>query len=229
MAQGHGGRGEDGMGAKRISRRKVLTKGALTGGALVAVMAGGPAVAVPGLGAGETGRMSGQNGIGKAAKDLFDGRIDGFAGKPAEAVLRELVDRELIRDIIHAYSLRVAHGLSPADLFTPDGAFIQAPGGGLRGNAVRGRAAMDTFYAAIPAGQTVPMIHNIMIEISGDSARAVSSIEMRKNGDGGESLIGSGVYRDQLIRVAGRWLFVEREVVLFHWGRVEPGWQPRAG
>jgi hypothetical protein len=156
--------------------------------------------------------------------DIFIGRHDPFAGKPAEAVLRELVDRELIRDLIHLYSLRVPQGVSVADLFTFDGAFIQHTDARIAGFEVRGYDALDAFFSALPPGRIVPTIHHITTVITGDVARAFSSIEVRNFSAAGESQTGSGTYRDRLRRVDGRWLFEERVVDFIQWGVIEPGW-----
>lgn len=74
----------------------------------------------------------------------------------------------------------------------------------------------------------MPMIHNHLIEIDGDEARAICSIELRVGAQGGESIIASGYYRDQLRREQGIWKFVERDVTFFHWVPIQEGWtKPR--
>jgi hypothetical protein len=166
-------------------------------------------------------KMPGQGG----ATRLFAGRLDGFGGKSHEAQLREVVDREEIRELAHIYAHRVAHGLSMADLFTDDGAYIQRQSADdPTPQEVRGRAALEAHYVTRPAGIAMPMIHNHLIEVAGDEASAICSIELRVGAEGSESMIASGYYQDRLRRVGGRWMFVERDVTFFHWVPLSQGW-----
>ena len=61
------------------------------------------------------------------------------------------------------------------------------------------------------------MIHNLLINLNGDEADGVCSVELRL-WHGGESSLASGYYRDSFRREDGRWKFVVRDVVFFHWG-----------
>jgi hypothetical protein len=160
---------------------------------------------------------------------LFARRLDAFQGGSAEALLREIVDREQIRDLTHIYAHRVAHGLSNADLFTDDGAYVHRHAPDAVPHETRGRAALDAHYVERPAGTAMPMIHNHLIEIAGDEARAICSIELRVGAPGGESIIASGYYRDRLRREHGHWKFVEREATFFHWVPIQQGWTGAPG
>jgi len=153
----------------------------------------------------------------EAGAAIYARRFDSFAGKDAAGMLRELADRELIRDLTHSYAHRVAHGLANADLFTDVGAYIHRRTLDDPGHVTRGRAALDAHFAPRPGttGGAMPMIHNHLIEIDGDEARATCSIELRVSADG-ESMIASGFYRDRLRREGGVWKFVERDVAFFH-------------
>jgi len=145
-----------------------------------------------------------------------------FAGKSLEQRVQELADREEIRDLIATYAHRVAHGLSNADLFTDDGAYIHRRSVDGEAEVSRGRAALDAHYVERPgsAGVATPMIHNQLVSVSGDEASSFCSIELRL-WRGGASSMCSGYYRDRLRREAGRWKFVEREVSFFHWAAPE--------
>jgi hypothetical protein len=136
-----------------------------------------------------------------------------------EQNIRELIDREEIRDLIATYAHRVAHGLSNADLFTDDGAYIQRRSPDETPEVTRGRAALDAHYAARPgaAGIATPMIHNSLLSVHGDEASGVCSIELRIRGEGG-GIMASGYYQDRFRREDGRWRFVERAVTFFTWG-----------
>lgn len=158
-------------------------------------------------------------------RPLFAGAGTALGAKGPEALLRELADREEIRDLTALYAHRVAHGLANADLFTDDGAYIHQRSPDEPPHAVRGRAALDAHYVARPemAGVATPMIHNHLIEVDGDEARAICSIELRIAA--GEGIFASGYYQDRLRREGGRWKFVERAVTFFRWGPPNPAQQ----
>lgn len=130
--------------------------------------------------------------------------------------IQRLCDEQEIRDLVSIYAHRAAHGVSMADLFSDDGAFINhvphAPT-----LEVRGRKALDAYYDGLPASgnRPVPTIHNHLIGISGNDATGISSIEVRITGNG-QNLIGSGYYNDRYRKENGRWKFVSREAELFH-------------
>jgi hypothetical protein len=158
-------------------------------------------------------------------RPLYTRRLDALGGKTLEQTIQVLADREEIRDLTAIYAHRVAHGLANADLFTDDGAYINRRSPDSAGTEVRGRAALDAHFIERPggAGGAMPMIHNHLIEIDGDDASAVCSIELRV-GENGVSTIASGYYQDRLRREDGRWKFVLRDVTFFHWAPLLQGW-----
>ena len=159
------------------------------------------------------------------AGQIYTRRLDSFRGKSPEAQIQEVADREQIRDLTATYAHRVAHGLANADLFTDDGAYINRRSLDDPGTEVSGRAELDAHFVVRPgaAGSAMPMIHNHLIEISGDEAKAICSIELRLS-ENGTSVIASGFYQDQLRRENGRWKFVVRDVTFFHWVPLSEGW-----
>ena len=167
-------------------------------------------------------------GVGPASE--FGGHLpfhsfpDAFEGKSLEQRVQELADREEIRGLIATYAHRVAHGLSNADLFTDDGAYIHRRSVDGEPEVTRGRAQLDAHYVARPSAEGVatPMIHNTLITLDGDVASSICSIELRLWHDGASALA-SGYYRDRLRRDGGRWKFVLREVTFFHWGAERTG------
>ncbi len=147
-----------------------------------------------------------------AEQPLYAGRIDAFRGKSTAQKIQLLADREEIRDLIATYAHRAAHRQSMADLFTDDGAFINRPDAMMPPIEFRGRAALNTFFNGLGSQpqQPLPMIHNFLISVNGDEARAISSIEVRII-DKGRVVDGSGYYQDRFRREGGRWKFVERD------------------
>jgi len=120
---------------------------------------------------------------------------------------QELIDREEIRELIARYAHRIAQGISVADMFTDDGVFIvRFPGRPVI--AVNGREKLDETYSVDNAisDHPLPMIHNVLIEISGSEAIGVCSNELRLT-ENGKSMIGSGYYQDRFRRENGRWKF----------------------
>lgn len=150
-------------------------------------------------------------------RPIFADRPKVPIGRGFERTVQELADREQIRDLTATYAHRVAHGLANADLFTDDGAYIHRRSPDEEPHEVRGRAALDAHYIARPEsrGVATPMIHNHIVEIDGDQARAICSIELRIAS--GAGIFASGYYEDQLRREDGLWKFVERRVTFFRW------------
>lgn len=146
-----------------------------------------------------------------------------FDGKTTEQKLREIADREEIRELVSRYALGIARAAPVGDLFTEDGIFIQRVPG-QEPQEFRGRAALGPMYAEV--AKTVgplPMIHNHIIDVQGDEATGQSSIEIRMTADG-RSMIASGYYDDRYRRVDGRWRFAKRDATVFHLCSLQEGW-----
>jgi hypothetical protein len=151
-------------------------------------------------------------------------RFAAFQGKSLDQKVQELADREELRELIADYANRVARGLSAADLFTEDGAFLlRVPDHPVQ--EVRGREAIEAMYAAVRPDDEhpLPMIHNYQFVIDGDRAVGLCANELRI-AIGGESIIGSGYYEDQFRREHGNWKFVVRDATFFHWVPIQQGW-----
>ena len=157
--------------------------------------------------------------------DLFEQRLEPMHGKLLEAVVRELADREEIRDLIATYAHRMAHGPAAADLFTDDGAYINRGAADLPPREVRGRAELNEYYCdrSAWAERPLPMIHNELIAVAGDEATGICSVEIRL-GANGTSIVASGYYKDKYRREGGVWKFAERDASFFHWVPLAQGW-----
>jgi len=155
---------------------------------------------------------------------LYMNEFKAFRGKTLEQRVQELADREEIRELIAKYAHRVPRGLSNADLFTEDGCFIvRAPGRPT--SQVTPRSAIDKMYQASKgdADHPKPMIHNYVIEITGNEAVGICSNELRIT-ENGKSIIASGYYLDTFRRENGLWKFVVRDANFMHWVPIQQGW-----
>jgi hypothetical protein len=157
---------------------------------------------------------------------LYKGRIDGFKNKTLAQKIQELIDREEYRELTAIYALRVAHGVSTADLFTDDGIFTVDEGSGKPLRSSGGsRAALDKNMnqTATMPHKPLPEIHNYLIKVNGDHAQAICANELRRIEDG-KSWVGAGWYSDVLRRENGRWRFARRDMRFRHYVPLEQGW-----
>ncbi len=144
-----------------------------------------------------------------------------------EAMVQELWDREKIRELTYQYGLSIE--LQDEDrmaaLFVEDGVadFSQLGRG-----EIRGHAALREFYRTTWPLEVKPFFTNHIIEIDGDRATGICSLENRATRDG-ESLIGAGRLHDEYARVDGEWKFARRRVEMFYFAPLSEGWAKRAG
>ena len=162
--------------------------------------------------------------MSSSSEPLYAQNFAAFRNKTLNQTVKELADREEIRELIARYAHRIAHNVSVADLFTDDGAFLVYTPGKSAVEA-RGRAELDKMYGSMAGRtvQTLPMLHNYLVVISGDEATGICSLEVRAS-ISGQSIIGSGYYDDIFRRVNGNWQFVVRSVSFFHWVTLQEGW-----
>lgn len=128
--------------------------------------------------------------------------------------------RAAIADLVHEYA-RCVRNDRPEDvpaLFAPGGSFEIRDGHPSRPDfTVRARfdspAALGEYLMAGKGKpHPVPLIHNLMIEVEGDSATASSVMEAQVFGTDHKVF---GEYRDSFRRIAGRWLFASRTYTIF--------------
>jgi SnoaL-like domain len=146
--------------------------------------------------------------------------------KPVEQMVRELADREEIKELTARYCWHVqrGEGEAVARLFTRDG-ILDMQGGALGSRAVRGADDLLKFYrdSVNQPAMAVPFIHNHIIEISGDDAHGTCTIDARFNRNG-ESVIAAGWYEDKYRREDGMWRFAERKIFFHHVVPLKKGW-----
>ncbi len=98
-----------------------------------------------------------------------------------------------------------------ARLFTEDGAFH------IFGQSFTGHAALRAFIEADqpPHLRGLHLTTDSLIDIDGDVARVRSNFMFISPGDSAVVVVGGGWYHDILVPRGDRWLFQEREAVLF--------------
>ncbi|MGH9111249.1 MAG: nuclear transport factor 2 family protein [Acidimicrobiales bacterium] len=84
------------------------------------------------------------------------------------------------------------------------------------GRSHEGRAAIQAFIAAAqpPERRGKHVCANPLIDVDGDTARAVTDyIFLSRIDGGGLAVSNTGRYHDRLVRRGDRWLFAERSIV----------------
>ena len=144
-----------------------------------------------------------------------------------EAMLRELMDREQIKELTYAYGLAIENQDAEkiTSLFTSDG-FVDFSSMG-RG-VIKGHDAIKDFYPATWPLRVRPFFSNHIIKVAGDEASGTCSLENRAVRDG-ESIIGAGRLHDQYRRVNGEWKFASRRVEMFYFVPLSQGWATSDG
>jgi ketosteroid isomerase-like protein len=140
-----------------------------------------------------------------------------------QVLLQELLDRELIRDLVHRYCWAVDKG-ELADvmaLFHEPCTLILAPG-----KRYEGRAAVQRWYAVYMQNRMEVLrhlIHNQVMSLNGDTAASKSYFDAV--GDlKGESITVAGYYEDKLLRVGNEWKFTEKVIRLDFLVPINEGW-----
>lgn len=165
-----------------------------------------------------------KNAAAASNEPLYEQPFSAFQNKTLEQRVRELADREELRELLGRYSHQTARGMDVSTLYTDDGAFIvKIPGRPVR--ETRGREALSKLYGTMTTmtNPPKPQIHNSLLLVSGDEAAGICSNEVRVV-ENGQSIIGSGYYEDTFRRVNGHWKFVVRSATFFHWVPIQQGW-----
>ena len=142
-----------------------------------------------------------------------------------ERRLAEALDREAIRDLASRYCHAVVAGggMPLVDLFTDDGCMQgdAIPALGRPASETRGRAALIAVYGEFTGRlQLRPFLHNHLIELAGERATGICSVEIRAVEDGVAFDI-AGHYHDRYRRESGVWKFEHRHFVLYYWVKAE--------
>lgn len=112
-------------------------------------------------------------------------------------------DRDEIRDVLARYCLYIDTGAVDAwaELFTEDGVFA-----GVADTPMVGREALAKFAESIAPRGLHHVVSNEVIEVDGDKAACRASVLVFSN----RSVVTSGRYEDDLVRVDGSWRLARR-------------------
>ena len=138
-----------------------------------------------------------------------------------EAHVRELADREAIRDLARRYAHCVWQLDIPGatELFTEDGVMDTGAGPPLVGR----KALAVAYQAMLGDAGFQPFVHNHVIDLRGDEATGTCYLDLRATQEG-RSMIGSGFYDDRYVRVDGEWKFLSRKLTMRHLVPLREGW-----
>lgn len=142
--------------------------------------------------------------------------------KSIETLVREMADREAIRDLPLKYCHYVWKKDIPAivGLFTGDGEF-DAGGAQL---AAKGRAELLKAYKQGLELDPRPYIHNHVIELhSSTRATGACYLDLRAT-QNGKSMIAAGYYDDVYKKVGNDWKFRSRKFHILYWVPLSEGW-----
>jgi ketosteroid isomerase-like protein len=133
--------------------------------------------------------------------------------KPTEELVRELVDREAIRDLSNRYTdFLYRHDLdSLVTLFTRDATFVVKD---YASEVVtRGRAKLKKMFARLVSDMNPrPVIHAQVVELrSADSASGRCYVELRTDTVRVEEA-GSGYFEDEYTKIGAEWKFASRRL-----------------
>jgi ketosteroid isomerase-like protein len=138
-----------------------------------------------------------------------------------EAAVRELADREAIRDLARRYADCVWRKDFPGavELFSEDGVMDTGDRPPIRGRA----ALLEAYQGMVGDADFQPFVHNHVIELQGDHATGRCYLDLRGSRDG-RSMIGAGYYDDEYVRVGGEWKFRSRKLTMCHFVPLSQGW-----
>jgi len=133
-----------------------------------------------------------------------------MAAKTLETIVNELADREAIRALPQRYCDCVWRGdvAGVVDLFAEYGSFSISGGG--RKRRAHGRSELlKTYGSDLSTIKPRPYIHNHVIELKGNRASGRCYLEVRNAADN-MSLMGTGYYNDEYVKVGEEWKFQSR-------------------
>ncbi len=143
-----------------------------------------------------------------------------------EAALRELADGEAIRNLARRYAHCVwrQDAFGAISLFTEDGEMDTGDRPVIKGK----KALVEAYERMLGGAEFHPFVHNHVIELHGNSATGTCYLDLRATVDG-KSMVGSGYYDDQYVRVGEEWKFRSRKLTMCYFVPLREGWAERQG
>jgi ketosteroid isomerase-like protein len=149
-----------------------------------------------------------------------------MTARSIDGLVREMADRESIRDLASLYAHYVWTRDVPAliDLFTEDGEMDTGDRPVIRGR----EALLQAYQGMLGPDQFHPFVHNHIIDLDGDRATGICHLDLQASVDG-RSMIGSGYYEDQYAKVGGKWKFRSRRLTMCYFVPLSEGWAEQQG
>ncbi len=128
-----------------------------------------------------------------------------------------LEDKDAIRELLAEYCYRLDNDRfeEMAALFTPDGTWDTAFGAGTGRDGIIAQLKKIAALATGPRPRRIHHCTNIVIRLSGDTAKATSNWVVVENSDAGPRISSAGGYADDLVKTGGSWLFKYRKIDRF--------------
>ncbi|MCC7077171.1 MAG: nuclear transport factor 2 family protein [Acidimicrobiia bacterium] len=140
--------------------------------------------------------------------------------------LRDLVDRDAIRDLVNLY----AHNVWRNDIEAIGALFADdAEMDTMTRPTIRGKAELlEAFAEMLDVDEFRPFVHGHVIDLDGDTATGTCYLDLRAVVDG-KRLMGWGWYDDRYVRVDGEWRFKYRKVTMAKFVGMGRGQEAAAG
>jgi ketosteroid isomerase-like protein len=126
-----------------------------------------------------------------------------------ESAVREMADREAIRDLAcrYAHCVWQKDAVGATELFTEDGVMDTGDRPPLEGREIM----LESYRQMLEESELRPFVHNHVIELAGDRAAGTCYLDLHAVIDG-KPMTGLGHYEDQYARVEGQWKFRSRKL-----------------
>lgn len=136
-------------------------------------------------------------------------------------IVRELADREAIRELVVSYAECVwfKDAAGAGKLFAEE--CVMDPG---TGQVLRGRDELVASYTrAFAENDFMPFVSNHLVELDRDRARGTCRLDLRATMNG-TAMIGAGHYEDEYVRLDGEWRFASRRLRMAFLVPIKAGW-----
>lgn len=127
------------------------------------------------------------------------------------AALRDVVDREAIRELACRYAHHVwqRDAAAVAALFTEDGRMETPDLPTLTGR----REIIESYEKIFSDMDLYPFVHNHVVDLDGDAATGTCYLDLRSR-TGEHHIMAAGFYQDRYRRVDGHWLIAGRDLTM---------------